>query len=113
MDIELDPDRINEGMLSIYDGSDSHSGRFMAEYEIMNGTLPQSITSWTHQLVVKFSWTKAVHCEVLSYCIKFTILVDAGPSEYIDLLYNSSGHSYIPLPADQPVFPYRFITHED
>lgn len=81
MDIEDDPGRKNEGMLSVYRGSDSASGVLVAEYEIMNGTLPQSITSTTHQMTVKFSWKRAVHCEILSYCIKFTILVDAGPSE--------------------------------
>lgn len=78
MDIENNPDVT--GKLEVFDG-DHYTDDKIGEYTIMNGTLPQGITSTNKDMMVRFTWTTAFHCPILQQCVKFTLLVDAGPSK--------------------------------
>lgn len=81
MEIENTPDVW--GKLEVFDG-DRDTDELLATYMITNGTLPQGITSSLNEMLVRFSWSIDTDgpCEILQQCIKFTLLVDAGPGAF-------------------------------
>ena len=68
------------GKLEVFDG-DQPTDELLATYMIRNGTLPQGLTTTTRDMLVRFTWQIESDgpCEILQECIKFTLLVDAGP----------------------------------
>ena len=79
MEIANHPDI--RGDLMVFDG-DHDSDPLLATFIITNGTLPQGITSTNTKMLVRFSWTTHSYtCPLLHQCVKFTLLVDAGPGK--------------------------------
>ena len=92
MEIENDPEA--SGTLEVFDGSHT-ADPLIATFTITNGTLPQGITTTDNNMLVRFSWSVPYHCPLLQQCVKFTLLVDAGPSK--------CSQRPLPLPAPPAV----------
>ncbi len=78
LEFDIEPDA--QGQLSLYDDDEVNENRLIANYPIINNTMPQGITTTTRYLTIHFTWaTLPAKCPILYDCIKFTILVDSGP----------------------------------
>ena len=110
MEIENTPDVW--GKLEVFDG-DRETDRLLATYMITNGTLPQGITSTSNDMLVKFSWSIDTDgpCEILQQCIKFTLLVDAGPGKLLTVAFGNYIYMYMILLCFK-MFVYFVIAHQ-
>jgi len=86
--LEMDKEPEVSGKLEIYDGRTASSPHLIT-YDIMNGTLPMGVTSTFYYMFVRFSWNirPHQHCPSLRDCIKFTILVDSAPGNFLTIYY--------------------------
>lgn len=75
-----------KGWIEVYDKSENF-GKRLAKFEVNNGTFPQSITSLTDTLVIKFTYTGLPRkqagrprCDVYLPCIRYLMeaTVDDG-----------------------------------
>jgi len=76
MDIEPEAD----AWLHVYDGKNANYPR-LAKIPVINGTMPQGLSSSKDYMYVVFKWTQPRHCPTLRDCVKFTIMIDSGPGE--------------------------------
>jgi hypothetical protein len=77
--LEMDIEDKAWGQLQVYDGP-SDQYRHLVTFQIRNGTIPQGVSTTDDTMFVKFTWQVPPTCPSLKQCIKFTLLVDSGPS---------------------------------
>ena len=76
--VEMNKEEAASGTLTVMDG-DSDSDKVLAKIPIINGTMPQGITSTRNIMGIKFEWNRLPSdCPRLIDCIKFTIIMDSG-----------------------------------
>ena len=91
--LEMDIEPGAEGWIDVYDNFDGNNpDRKLASYEIINGTMPQGITSTLEYMFIEFRWVYPPgypngKCEILRDCVKVTILVDAADCELFYYVY--------------------------
>ena len=85
LEMDIEPDAW--GQLIIQNG-EHESDRILATIPIINGTLPQSVSTTYNSVRINFQWRKPNRCPTLADCVKFTIMVDAGPSKLMYLFVN-------------------------
>ncbi len=79
--VEMNKEEAASGEITVYDGQNDRSF-VLAKFPVINGTMPQGITSTHNYISVKFAWKRLPSsCPRLIDCIKFTIIVDSGLGE--------------------------------
>jgi hypothetical protein len=83
MDIEVMQSAYASAKIEVFDSQYEDYRYLIASYIVMNGTLPQSILSPRSYIYIKFSYTLTVYpCPTMRDCVKFALLLDAGPGIY-------------------------------
>ncbi|CAH1792063.1 unnamed protein product [Owenia fusiformis] len=83
--VVLEMDRENrediEGWLEVRDGEFS-TARLLMRVKILNGTMPQGITTSTEYMWLQFRWKAKSHlnCVKLESCLKFTVRIESIPT---------------------------------
>ena len=81
--LEMDIEPKADGWVNIYDDYQVNPNRLIASYKIINGTMPQGVTSTIEYMYVNFNWTNPPgfengKCETLKDCVKVTFLIDTA-----------------------------------
>ena len=87
--VEMNKEEAASGTLTVRDG-ESDSDKVLAKIPIINGTMPQGITSTRNIMGIKFEWNRLPSdCPRLIDCIKFTIIMDSGKGRYhyVDFIF--------------------------
>ena len=79
LEMDIEPDAT--AWIRVYDGRNTNYP-LLAKIPVLNGTLPQGLSSTGIYMLVAFSWTLPEHCPTLTDCVKFTIMLDSGPGEF-------------------------------
>ena len=79
LEMDIEPDAT--AWIRVYDGRNTNYP-LLAKIPVINGTLPQGLSSTGIYMLVAFSWTLPEHCPTLTDCVKFTIMLDSGPGEF-------------------------------
>lgn len=79
--LELDIEPNGWGELLIRDGRYDQDP-VITIIPIVNGSLPQSVSTTQQYMTIEFKWRRPSKCPILPECIKFTIMVDAGYSKF-------------------------------
>ena len=76
------------GTITVIDGDPNiDTDRVLAKIPIINGTMPQGITSTRNIMGIRFDWNRLPSdCPRLIDCIKFTIIMDSGKGSLLVLL---------------------------
>ena len=79
LEMDIEPDAT--AWIHVYDGRNTNYP-LLAKIPVINGTLPQGLSSTGIYMLVAFSWTLPEHCPTLTDCVKFTVMLDSGPGEF-------------------------------
>lgn len=76
------------GTITVIDGDPNiDTDRVLAKIPIINGTMPQGITSTRNIMGIRFDWNRLPSdCPRLIDCIKFTIIMDSGKGSLLLVL---------------------------
>ena len=94
--LEMEIEDAASATVSVYDGDLEYEPLLIEQFNIVNNTIPQGITTTLHQMLIKFQWRKPPghHCPSHRDCVQFTIMVDSGICEYWVVLQNQIKFSY-------------------
>ena len=85
------------GTITVIDGDPNiDTDKVLAKIPIINGTMPQGITSTRNIMGIRFDWNRLPSdCPRLIDCIKFTIIMDSGKGKnyYVSVLFHISNNA--------------------
>ena len=81
--VEMNKEEAASGTITVIDGDPNiDTDKVLAKFPIINGTMPQGITSTRNIMGIRFDWNRLPSsCPRLIDCIKFTIIMDSGKGE--------------------------------